>query len=70
VRPADVLGILLHEAAHGLAFARKVGDTSRRGRYRQPALCHPARTAPAARTKAATVGRTPIAYRHGLAHGR
>jgi hypothetical protein len=29
----DVLGTLLHEAAHGLAFARKVADTSRQGRY-------------------------------------
>ena len=22
-----------HEAAHGLAYARKIGDTSRQGRY-------------------------------------
>ena len=29
----DVLGTLLHEAAHGLADARKVKDTSRQGRY-------------------------------------
>jgi len=29
----DVLGTLLHEAAHGLAFARGIGDTSRQGRY-------------------------------------
>jgi hypothetical protein len=29
----DVLGTLLHEAAHGLAYARKVSDTSRQGRY-------------------------------------
>ena len=26
--PIDVLGTLLHEAAHGLAYARKVSDTS------------------------------------------
>jgi hypothetical protein len=31
--PADVLGTLLHEAAHGLAQARSVADTSRQGRY-------------------------------------
>ena len=31
--PIDVLGTLLHEAAHGLAHARKIGDTSRQGRY-------------------------------------
>ena len=29
----DVLGTLLHEAAHGLADARGVKDTSRQGRY-------------------------------------
>jgi hypothetical protein len=31
--PTDVLGTLLHEAAHGLAQARGVADTSRQGRY-------------------------------------
>jgi hypothetical protein len=31
--PIDVLGTLLHEAVHGLAYARKVSDTSRQGRY-------------------------------------
>jgi hypothetical protein len=31
--PVDVLGTLLHEAAHGLADARGVKDTSRQGRY-------------------------------------
>jgi hypothetical protein len=31
--PVDVLGTLLHEAAHGLAQARGVQDTSRGGRY-------------------------------------
>jgi hypothetical protein len=31
--PVDVLGTLLHEAAHGLASARHVKDTSRQGRY-------------------------------------
>lgn len=31
--PVAVFGTLLHEAAHGLAFARKVADTSREGRY-------------------------------------
>jgi hypothetical protein len=29
----DVLGTLLHEAAHGLACARGIADTSRQGRY-------------------------------------
>jgi hypothetical protein len=31
--PVDVLGTLLYEAAHGLAYARKLSDTSRQGRY-------------------------------------
>jgi hypothetical protein len=31
--PTGVLGTLLHEAAHGLAQARRVADTSRQGRY-------------------------------------
>jgi hypothetical protein len=31
--PLEVLGTLLHEAAHGLAQARGVQDTSRAGRY-------------------------------------
>jgi hypothetical protein len=31
--PLEVLGTLLHEAAHGLAQARQVQDTSRGGRY-------------------------------------
>jgi hypothetical protein len=31
--PVDVLGTLLHEAAHGLAYARKLSDTSRQGCY-------------------------------------
>jgi hypothetical protein len=31
--PVDVLGTLLHEAAHGLANAREISDTSRQGRY-------------------------------------
>jgi hypothetical protein len=31
--PVEVLGTLLHEAAHGLAQARSIADTSRQGRY-------------------------------------
>ncbi len=31
--PKDVLGTLLHEAAHALAHARGIKDTSRQGRY-------------------------------------
>jgi hypothetical protein len=31
--PVDVFGTLLHEAAHGVACARGVQDTSRQGRY-------------------------------------
>lgn len=31
--PADVLGTLLHEAAHGVAHTRQIADTSRQGRY-------------------------------------
>ncbi|WP_458691252.1 hypothetical protein [Nocardia tengchongensis] len=31
--PADVLGTLLHEAAHGLAVTRGIKDTRRQGRW-------------------------------------
>lgn len=31
--PADVLGTLLHEAAHALAHVRGIKDTSRQGRW-------------------------------------
>src|SRR3954471_14820008 len=31
--PVDVLGTLLHEATHALAFVRGIKDTSRQGRY-------------------------------------
>jgi hypothetical protein len=31
--PLEVLGTLLHEAAHGLAYGRSIQDTSRQGRY-------------------------------------
>ena len=31
--PREVLGTLLHEAAHALAAARGITDTSRQGRY-------------------------------------
>jgi hypothetical protein len=31
--PVDVLGTLLHEAAHGLVYTRRISDTSRQGRY-------------------------------------
>jgi hypothetical protein len=36
----DVLGTLLHEAAHGLADARGVKDTSRQGRYHNRRYAH------------------------------
>jgi hypothetical protein len=39
----DVLGTLLHEAAHGLAYSRRIQDTSRQGRFhnrRYAALAH------------------------------
>jgi hypothetical protein len=36
----DVLGTLLHEAAHGLACARSVKDTSRQGRYHNLKYAH------------------------------
>src|SRR6266536_1291322 len=35
---ADVLATLLHEAAHGLCWARRVNDTSRGGRYHNRAF--------------------------------
>lgn len=41
--PVDVLGTLLHEAAHGIAATRGIQDTSRQGRYhnrRFQALAH------------------------------
>jgi hypothetical protein len=31
--PKEVLATMLHEAAHGVAYVRKVQDTSRQGRY-------------------------------------
>ena len=31
--PPEVLAVILHEAAHALAFARTIKDTSRQGRY-------------------------------------
>ena len=31
--PAEVLAVILHEAAHALAHARNIKDTSRQGRY-------------------------------------
>src|SRR6266545_384493 len=41
--PLEVLGTLLHEAAHGLAQAREVQDTSRQGRYHNRRYAHLAR---------------------------
>jgi hypothetical protein len=41
--PLEVLGTLLHEAAHGLAQARQVQDTSRGGRYHNRRYAHLAR---------------------------
>jgi hypothetical protein len=41
--PAEVLGTLLHEAAHGLAQARSIQDTSRQGRYHNRRYAHLAR---------------------------
>jgi len=38
--PLEVLGTLLHEAAHGLAQARAVQDTSRQGRYHNRRYAH------------------------------
>jgi len=38
--PLEVLGTLLHEAAHGLACARGVQDTSRQGRYHNRRYAH------------------------------
>ena len=34
---ADVFGVLLHEAAHAIAAARDIKDTSRQGRYHNAA---------------------------------
>jgi hypothetical protein len=48
--PVEVLGTLLHEAAHGLAATRGVQDTSRQGRY------HNRRYATLARELGLTVG--------------
>jgi hypothetical protein len=38
--PLEVLGTLLHEAAHGLAQARSLQDTSRQGRYHNRRYAH------------------------------
>jgi hypothetical protein len=38
--PLEVLGTLLHEAAHGLAQARGIQDTSRQGRYHNRRYAH------------------------------
>jgi hypothetical protein len=38
--PLEVLGTLLHEAAHGLAQTREVQDTSRQGRYHNRRYAH------------------------------
>jgi hypothetical protein len=38
--PHDVLATLLHEAAHGLACARGIQDTSRQGRYHNRRYAH------------------------------
>jgi len=38
--PLEVLGTLLHEAAHGLAQARSIQDTSRQGRYHNRRYAH------------------------------
>jgi hypothetical protein len=41
--PLEVLGTLLHEAAHGLAQTRSLQDTSRQGRYHNRRYVHLAR---------------------------
>jgi hypothetical protein len=41
--PIEVLGTLLHEAAHGLACTRSIQDTSRQGRYHNRRYAHLAR---------------------------
>lgn len=51
---ADVLGTLLHEAAHGIAAATNVQDTSRGGRY------HNARFKAIAESLGLTIERHPI----------
>ena len=51
--PRDVLGTLLHEAAHALAAARGIQDTSRQGRY------HNIRFAQLARELGIDVTQTP-----------
>jgi hypothetical protein len=51
--PVDVLGTLLHEAAHALAHVRGIRDTSRQGRW------HNARYAALARELGLTVAQAP-----------
>ena len=51
--PVDVLGTLLHEAAHALAHVRGIRDTSRQGRW------HNARYATLARELGLTVAQAP-----------
>jgi hypothetical protein len=52
-QPHEVLATLLHEAAHGLAHARKIQDTSRQGRW------HNARFATLAAEVGITVTKDP-----------
>jgi hypothetical protein len=36
---AEILGTLLHEAAHGLAYVRQIRESSRQGRYHNRRFC-------------------------------
>jgi hypothetical protein len=71
----DVLGTLLHEAAHGLAHTRRIADTSRGGRYhnrRYRALAeelglHVTQTPPIGWTRTTVPDSTAHDYQHAIA---
>lgn len=55
----EVLTTLLHEAAHGVAFTRKIQDTSRQGRYHNEKFAALARELGIEVTKDDTLGWSP-----------
>jgi hypothetical protein len=71
--PVDVLGTLLHEAAHGLSYARKISDTSRQGRYHNRRYARPLRQhagRAGSRTRAVAPGRACQRGRAGPGRSR
>jgi hypothetical protein len=59
--PVEVLGTLLHEAAHGLADVRGIKDTSRQGRWHNTRFKHLAEELGITVTKDPRIGWSPTA---------